>query len=156
MTHTVLYLAFGLLIAAFMLPDRIVAAGESSTVQKYLLRYDTLKTRTSALVSSVDHGGEKLAMADRRPLLQLRQEVMDFCFETRREGHVEKLATSGDHSRPLNLLTLAYACEAMEQVLEAEWDASQHGSHMSGTLQAIQEKYKEVWKLADHLVNAGR
>lgn len=144
-------------IIGLMFHGAVVNAAEPRKTDSYLPRYNILKTNTSVLLDSLRHDRmEGRPTKDRRPLLQLRKEVMDFCFEARREGHLQKVAhasTPGAEVDQMHLLALAYACEAMEQVLEAEWDALQNGQHNSSLLHEIQVKYEEVWKVADHLVS---
>lgn len=154
-TSKVRFLGFMLTVFVFVCDSPISFAAEDSKVSEFLHRYDVLKTHTTTLLESSRQARvQGQVMSDRKPLLYLRKDVMDFCFDLRKYLHVEK--TRGA-SKPValdtrgNILALAYSCEAMEQVLEAEFDAYQ-GERQNPDLLHIQQKYEEVWKIADQVV----
>jgi len=151
-------IGFGLLmILAVTLQCSVSFAGEESKVPQFLYRYDVLKTNASTVLESMRRARlDGHVVNDRRPLLHLRKDVMDFCFEVRKFLHMQKvsgLATPVAFDERTNALAIAYSCEAMEQVLEAEFDVHQAGGQNHAVLLKIQEKYEEVWKLADGLVS---
>lgn len=129
-------------------------AGEDNRISQLLYRYDVLKTQTTDLLDSSRRARrEGQVTNDRKSLLYLRKEVIDFCFEVRKYLHIQRTAGT---IRPVmdgrgNVLAMAYSCESMEQVLETEFDVHQPGGQNPDLLQ-IQGKYEEVWKLADTLV----
>ena len=148
-----------MVMAGLTLQASIGLAGEDSKISQFLYRYDALKAHTTTLLGSLRRARlDGQVTNDRKPLLYLRKEVMDFCFEVRKYLHTQR--TSGT-ANPValqargNILAVAYSCEAMEQVLEAEFDVYQTGGQNPALLQ-IQEKYEEVWKLADALVIGSR
>ena len=129
-------------------------AGEENRISQFLYRYDVLKTQTTDLLDSSRRARrEGQVSSDRKSLLYLRKEVIDFCFEVRKYLHIQRTAGT---IKPVvdgrgNVLAIAYSCESMEQVLETEFDVHQPGGQNPDLLQ-IQGKYEEVWKLADTLV----
>jgi len=142
-----------------MLQGSIGLAGEDSKISQFLYRYDALKAHTTTLLESSRRARlDGYVTNDRKPLLYLRKEVMDFCFEVRKYLHTQKtsgIANTAALDARANILAVAYSCEAMEQVLETEFDVHQTGGQNPALFQ-IQEKYEEVWKLADALVIGAR
>jgi len=146
-----------LMLLAATLHYSVSFAGEESKVPQFLYRYDVLKANATTVLESMRHARlEGHVVNDRRPILHLRKDVMDFCFEVRKYLHTQKvsgLATPVTFDERTNALAIAYSCEAMEQVLEAEFDVHQTGGQNPAILLKIQEKYEEVWKVADGLVS---
>lgn len=136
------------------LQSGICLASEDARIASFHHRYNILKTEAIALLESLRRARrEGHTAGDRKPLLHLRKDVMDFCFEVQKYVHLldisaaTRTATSEERS---TLLPIAYSCDAMEQVLEAEFDVQRSGSiGKSDMLLQIQDKYEEVWEVAD-------
>jgi hypothetical protein len=151
-------LGFALVIVLIlMLQSPMGFAGEENRLAQFVYRYDVLKANATTILGSLRRARlDGQLTNDRRPLLHLRKEVMDFCFEVRKYLHAQRttgLATPVAFEDRTNALAIAYSCEAMEQVLEAEFDVHQNGDQNPKLLLQIQEKYEEVWKTADELVS---
>ncbi|MGA6826942.1 hypothetical protein ACO9S2_04920 [Nitrospira sp. NS4] len=147
-----------MVVMAFVLQGSMSFAGEESKLSQFLYRYDALKANTTTLLGALRRARlDGHLTNDRRPLLHLHKDVMDFCFEvrkylyTQRTSGLAKPVTLDDRA---NTLAIAYSCEAMEQVLEAEFDVHQNGGQNPDLLLRIQEKYEEVWEVADGLLSA--
>ena len=146
-----------IVMMAVALQGSMSFASEESKVSQFLYRYDVLKANTTILLASFRHARlDGHVTSDRRSLLHLRKDIMDFCFEVRKYLHTQRasgLATPVAFDERSNILAIAYSCEAMEQVLEAEFDVHQSGGQNPDLLLQIQGKYEEVWKVADGLVS---
>lgn len=147
-----------MVMMALVLQGSMSFAGEESQLSQFLYRYDVLKSNTTAILGALRHARlDGHLTNDRRPLLHLHKDVMDFCFEVRKYLHTQRisgLAKPVALEERANVLAIAYSCEAMEQVLEAEFDVHQNGDQNSDLLLRIQEKYEEVWKVAEGLLRA--
>jgi hypothetical protein len=144
------------IVMILMLQSPMTFAGEDSRLSQFVYRYDVLKANATTILGSLRRARlDGHLTNDRRPLLHLRKDVMDFCFEVRKYLHSQR---SAGLAKPValedrtNALAIAYSCEAMEQVLEAEFDVHQNSDQNHELLLQIQEKYEEVWKVADGLV----
>jgi hypothetical protein len=146
-------IGFALILSLIPLEQSLAA--EESRLSEFVHRYDVLKAQATRLLDSSRQARlDGQVTNDRKPLLYLRKDVMDFCFEVRKYLHVHKTggttnSVASDARR--NVLAIAYSCEAMEQVLEAEFDGYQAGGQNPDLFQ-IQGKYEEVWKVADNFL----
>lgn len=149
----------GLILAslAFTLHAGPSFAGDSGKLAGFLQQYDRLKANTMALMDNARRTRLDGRASDRKPILELRREVMDFCFDVRKYLHERDMAANVKgivFQERSNLLGLAYSCEAMEKMLEAEFDFQRGADKRSDLLIRIQGKYEEVWKLADSIAAA--
>lgn len=127
-------------------------AGDNDKHAGLVQQYHQLKTDTVALLDHVRHARLESRASDRKPILELRREVMDFCFDVRKHLHErDRTATvqGSAYQERSNLLGLAHSCEAMEKMLEAEFDLQRSADNRSDLLIRLLGKYEEVWKLAD-------
>ena len=137
------------LIAVAARADIGMAANEGPLF-KFEPRYHALKRQTLTMLHRSADPVSKAADS-LLPLLELRKEVMDFCFEVKKQFYAEqvqnRLKRSSGDSIP-QLFSLAYSCDAMEQILETQCHL-QRGSAPSESLHRIRAKYEEVWSLVD-------
>ncbi len=145
-------LASLLVVIALAIPSGIALAGERQKNTEVLLQYELLKARMTEMMDKIRMARLAGHTIDRKPRLDLRKDLLDFCFVVRKDiqaqgsaAHLKK-ASAHDSS---NLIAVTYACEAMEKMLEVEYDLQQSSLQTADNLRKIQERYEEIWKLAD-------
>lgn len=141
-----------LAVMFFMIASVHPAWASGTDTDAFQHRYITLKINTAAWLNAhqpVRDG--HISSRDRTALLDLRREVLNFCFDVKKHIHTQETTPSAKTvaaSERLQLLGLAYSCDAMEQMLEVEFDAQRPGANRE-MLRQIQAKYQELWELAD-------
>lgn len=132
-------------------------AGERQNSTEVLLRYELLNVRMTEMIDKIRTARLAGHTVDRKPRLDLRKDLLDFCFEVRKDvqaqGSAAHLKKTSMHV-PSNLVAITYACEAMEKMLEVEYDLQQSNPPATDSLQKIQARYEDIWKLADSAVKA--
>lgn len=150
--HSGLQIGFSLMVLLLPIDGSFA---EETKVSKLLHRYDVLKAHTMKLLDSARQARvEGQVTNDGKSLLYLRKDVVDLCFEVRKSLHGQRSGTAAKEVASTDIgsvLAMAYSCEAMEQVLEVEFDAYQ-AEQINPDLIKIQEKYEEVWNVADSFV----
>ncbi len=145
------------LVVVFMLivwggGSGVSLAGEKQKIAEVLPHYELLNIRMTEMMDKIKTARLAGHTIDRKPRLDLRKDLLDFCFEVRRDIQAQGSAAHSKKTSvhdPSNLVAITYACEAMEKMLEVEYDLQQSNPKTADSLQKIQEKYEEIWKLAD-------
>ncbi|MDE3118404.1 MAG: hypothetical protein KGL03_05235 [Nitrospirota bacterium] len=145
-------LALLLVLIGLVAPSGIALAGERQKNTEVLLQYELLKARMTEMMDKIRTARLAGHTVDRKPRLDLRKDLLDFCFGVRKDiqaqGSAAHLKKASAHD-PSNLIAITYACEAMEKMLEVEYDLQQSSLQTADNLRKIQERYEDIWKLAD-------
>lgn len=145
-------LALLLVVIVLAVPSGIALAGERQKNTEVLLQYELLKARMAEMMDKIRTARLAGHTVDRKSRLDLRKDLLDFCFGVRKDiqaqGSAVHLRKTSAHDIS-NLIAITYACEAMEKMLELEYDLQQSSLQTADNLRKIQDKYEDIWKLAD-------